>query len=162
MNTRTMAAAGIITAAFILYTIGIFAERAAGTLKPRHLIFFWLGLACDAGGTLLMTSIAQTTGITAGAHAVTGTLALGLMLFHALWATLVLVRGSQQARKSFHKLSLGVWLFWLVPYLCGLLMGIPALHLTAPAATTYAVAASLGVGAVLGTRSRARRRANRS
>ena len=33
-----------ITLALVFYTIGVFAERRAGTLKLGHIIFFYMGL----------------------------------------------------------------------------------------------------------------------
>ena len=50
---------------------------------------------------------------------------------HALWATFTYKRGSQQARRRFHTFSTVVWLAWLVPYIIGMLVGIPAIHLQA-------------------------------
>lgn len=43
----TSTAAIIITLALIFYSIGVWAERIAGRLKPWHLLFFWMGLLCD-------------------------------------------------------------------------------------------------------------------
>ena len=75
MNSTLAIAAGTITLALVFYTIGVFAERRAGTLRPQHLAFFYLGLACDATGTSFMSLLAQ--GGVSTAHAVTGALALG-------------------------------------------------------------------------------------
>ena len=78
-----------------------------------------------------MTSIARSShGAGSPLHAITGALAIVLMLFHAVWATFVLLRGDEKSREGFHKLSVGVWLIWLVPYCVGLLVGIPAVHLS--------------------------------
>lgn len=44
-------ASSAITFALVFYTIGVFAERRAGTLKLSHIVFFYLGLACDTAGT---------------------------------------------------------------------------------------------------------------
>ena len=51
----------------------------------------------------------------------TGGLALALMAVHAAWAIGVLVRGRESELAGFHKLSLWVWLIWLVPYVTGML-----------------------------------------
>jgi hypothetical protein len=44
-------ASSAITLALVFYTIGVFAERRAGTLKLSHIMFFYLGLASDTAGT---------------------------------------------------------------------------------------------------------------
>lgn len=126
MNSTVMCAVVAITGALVLYTLGVFGERRAGILKRHHLVLFWLGLVCDSTGTALMSSIAssQPAGPATSLHAITGTLAIVLMLFHAAWATIVLVRGDEKARRSFHRLSICVWLVWLVPYLLGVFMGM--------------------------------------
>jgi len=49
---------------------------------------FWLGLVFDTTGTTVMGQIAkQNGGGGSGMHGVTGLLAIVLMLFHAVWAT---------------------------------------------------------------------------
>jgi uncharacterized repeat protein (TIGR03987 family) len=57
-------------------------------------------------------------------HMLTGQAALWLMLIHAIWATYVVVRGSENLRKKFHTYSLIVWLIWLIPYFGGMIMGM--------------------------------------
>lgn len=80
----------IITLALVFYSIGVWAERIAGRLKPWHLAFFYLGLVFDTVGTGMMFDYAD--GMTLDVHGVTGMLAIVLMLVHAVWATVVLVR----------------------------------------------------------------------
>ena len=60
MNSLIMPASAAITLALVFYTIGVFGERRAGTLKKSHLALFWLGLICDTTGTTIMTAIART------------------------------------------------------------------------------------------------------
>lgn len=162
MSFELALASGVITLALVFYTAGVFAERRAGALKPRHLALFYLGLACDTMGTSVMANISAGAGANPF-HAITGALALVLMLVHAGWATVALVRGSESARAQFHRLSIAVWLFWLVPYACGVLMGVPALAFGAPEALACSIALSVGIGGVLclranfGTRTLARR-----
>ena len=69
------------------------------------------------------------------------------MLFHAVWATVVLVRDNPRQKENFHRLSIGVWLFWLIPYCIGMLLGIPVFHLTDAGAS---VAGIVIVAAVAG------------
>lgn len=130
MSFELILATGAITLALVFYTIGVFGERAKGELSLRHLLFFWGGLVCDTTGTLIMTNIAQTSGASGfGIHAASGMLAIVLMLIHAGWATWTYVRGNEKQRVAFHRFSTIVWLVWLVPYVIGLLVGIPAIHL---------------------------------
>lgn len=81
-----MAASTAITLALVFYTIGVFGEARAGSLQKKHLILFWIGLACDTTGTTIMASIARSShGAGSPLHAITGALAIVLMLFHAVW-----------------------------------------------------------------------------
>lgn len=57
-----------------------------------------------------------------------GLLAIILMLFHAGWATFTFVRGNEKTRGAFHTFSTVVWLVWLIPYVIGLLVGVPMIH----------------------------------
>ncbi len=158
MNPLLIAAMCAITAALAAYTLGVFSERRAGTLKKSHLALFWVGLALDATGTTLMSSLAGSTADASPLHGITGLAAIALMAFHALWASLVLVRGNAQARSRFHRLSVGVWLFWLVPYIMGMLMGIPGIHLGDALTCAAAVAAVLCLGGALCIRANSCRR----
>jgi len=141
MSPLLLAAMAAISLAFVLYTIGVFSERHAGTLTRRHLLFFWLGFVCDTTGTSIMTFMAQNSGATGSPlHAISGVIAIALMLFHASWATVVIAKDDRRWRASFHRLSIVVWLFWLIPYVIGMLMGIPPLHVGATAASIIAIA----------------------
>lgn len=143
MSPMLATASAVISLALVAYTIGVFSERRSGELKRSHLAFFWLGLICDSTGTGLMSIMAQNSGgTTSSLHPVTGFLAIALMLFHAAWATYVVFRGNEKTRRGFHTLSIGVW---LVPYFVGMLVGIPAFHVSDP----IALAAAAGVVAVL-------------
>lgn len=116
----------IITLALVFYSIGIWAERIQGILKPWHAGFFGLGLAADATGTFLMTQIAasrRTEGIQASGlssvMAVSGTIAIALMAIHLSWAVVVLIRNREQEKQTFHRFSIAVWILWLIPYVIG-------------------------------------------
>ena len=113
----------IISLALVFYTIGVWSERIQGRLKPWHLVFFYLGLICDTCGTGLMIEMAG--GLTTDIHGVTGVIAILLMLIHALWATVVLIRKDEKAIRNFHKFSLGVWFIWLIPYLSPMIINMP-------------------------------------
>lgn len=119
-----IASAVLITLALVFYSIGVWAERIARYLKPWHVVAFWIGFAFDVSGTWAMHLIAQGPFDLLETHTLTGQLALWLMFAHALWATWVIRRGSEAARAGFHRFSLLVWLFWLVPYFGGMYLGM--------------------------------------
>ncbi len=105
----------VINFALIFYSIGVWSERIAGTLKTWHTVFFWLGIICDTWATSRMFEMAG--GMSFDIHGVAGVLAIILMFVHAIWATAVIVRKDQMMIASFHKFSVTVWFIWLIPYL---------------------------------------------
>lgn len=142
MSFDLIAATVAITAALGFYTWGVFGERAHGFLTLKYVILFWAGLVCDSTGTFIMTKIAKTSAVATNGisvHAITGMLAIGLMLIHAAWATYTYVRGSEKGKKQFHTFSTIVWLVWLVPYIIGMMIGIPMFHLKVICAVSTAV-----------------------
>jgi uncharacterized repeat protein (TIGR03987 family) len=104
----------VINLALVFYSIGVWSERFSGRLKPWHLVFFWLGIVCDTWGTGMMFDMAG--GMTFDIHGITGVIAILLMLIHAVWATIVLLRKDERMIRSFHRFSITVWVLWLVPY----------------------------------------------
>ena len=111
-----------INLALLFYTIGVWSEKLQGKLKPWHLGLFLLGLVCDTTGTLLMESIANnSTQVATGVnfHGLTGILAIALMLIHAIWAAVVLIKKNENMMSKFHKFSLVVWVIWLIPFISG-------------------------------------------
>lgn len=121
-----VAAIVIITLALVFYSVGIWAERIQGILKPWHAVLFALGLVADATGTFLMTQIAgarRTEGIEASGlsslMAVGGTLAIILMAIHLVWAVVVLLRNREHEKLAFHRFSIPVWVLWLISYVIG-------------------------------------------
>lgn len=120
--TETMIPMIVINLALVFYSIGVWSERIQGKLKWWHLAFFGVGLFCDTWGTGLMFEMAG--GMTFDIHGLTGLLAIVLMLIHALWALIVLLRKDEQALKSFHRFSVFVWLIWLIPYLSPIFLGM--------------------------------------
>jgi len=123
MNTLTLSASILITLALIFYSVGVWAEHLARYLKGWHVATFWAGFLFDISGTTAMELIHPGFDWVS-AHTITGQLALWLMLGHAIWATRVVRVGSEEARHRFHRLSLVVWSFWLVPYLGGMFLGM--------------------------------------
>ncbi len=119
-----MIASALITFALVFYSLGVWAERLARYLKAWHMAVFWTGFVFDLSGTWAMHRIAEGPFDLLQLHTLTGQIALWLMLAHALWATVVTRKGSESARKGFHRYSLIVWLIWLVPYFGGMYIGM--------------------------------------
>jgi uncharacterized repeat protein (TIGR03987 family) len=117
-----MTATIIITIALLFYSIGVWSERIQGRLKPWHLAFFFLGLISDTWGTGLMLDFAG--GLTSDIHGITGLIAIILMLIHAVWAGVVLLRKDEKAIQNFHKFSVVVWFIWLIPYFSPMFFGL--------------------------------------
>lgn len=125
MSPLLMKAVVAITLALIFYTIGVWSERREKLLKPWHLVFFWLGLVMDVIGTRIMSLLSdQNQNPVMTLHGITGLIAIILMMLHAVWATVVIVRKSEQARHTFHRFSIIVWSIWLVPFILGMFMGM--------------------------------------
>jgi uncharacterized repeat protein (TIGR03987 family) len=104
----------IMAAALIFYSIGVWGERIQGRLKWWHLAFFMMGLICDTVGTGMMFD--AVGGMTYDIHGISGLIAIILMLIHALWALIVLIRKDENMIQRFHRISIFVWLVWLIPY----------------------------------------------
>jgi uncharacterized repeat protein (TIGR03987 family) len=112
-----------ISMALVFYTIGVWGEKIQGTLKKWHVLIFWIGLFFDTTGTALMGRIAGE-GFKFNFHGITGVSAIFLMLFHAVWALYVMVRNDSEIKVRFHRLSVFVWIIWLIPYLSGIFVGM--------------------------------------
>ncbi|RJF71167.1 TIGR03987 family protein [Deinococcus cavernae] len=123
MTTQLLVAIIAMTTALISYSIGVWGEKRAGTIRPLHLAAFWFGLICDTTGTETMRRIAlESGGGGLNLHSALGALALLLMAVHAVWATLTYFKNNVQAMQTFHRFSLSVWSLWLVPFVSGLIL----------------------------------------
>ena len=80
-----------MTLALTFYTIGVFAEKKTGILLKWHAIVFWCGFIFDTTGTTIMSKISGTA-FHFNLHGITGFIALLLMAFHAIWATVILIK----------------------------------------------------------------------
>jgi TIGR03987 family protein len=118
-----IAAIVTITLALVFYTIGVWSEKAQGELKRWHMVMFFTGLIFDTTGTTLMSQIASG-GFKMNFHSITGLLAILLMLFHAIWATVVLIKNNSEAKSNFHRFSIVVWIIWLIPFISGAIFGM--------------------------------------
>jgi uncharacterized repeat protein (TIGR03987 family) len=124
MITLLILSTTLITLALVFYSTGIWAERISRYLKGWHVVAFWTGFIFDVSGTLSMTRLAKEPFNLFHLHNFTGQIALWLMLIHAIWATNVVRKGSDDSRQNFHRYSLIVWLIWLIPYFGGAIMGM--------------------------------------
>jgi uncharacterized repeat protein (TIGR03987 family) len=123
MHSRTITIAiSFILAALILYTVGVWSERFQRKLKWWHALFFWGGFTADTIGTTAM-SILSGSLFAVTFHGITGNIAIALMLFHAIWATVVLIRKNEKMILNFHRFSIMVWAIWLIPMVSGALLG---------------------------------------
>ena len=123
MSGITAVASVLITLALVFYSLGVWAEHVARYLKGWHVVAFWTGFFFDTSGTLAMELIHPGFDW-ASSHTITGQIALWLMLGHAIWATRVVRKGSEEARRRFHRFSLVVWGIWLIPYIGGMFLGM--------------------------------------
>lgn len=122
MELTLLIAITFIFAACILYTLGVWAEKISKRLKVWHALVFWLGFSCDTIGTGAMGKLVGSI-IQFNFHGMTGLLAILLMLFHAIWATIVLIKKKEKQIIKFHKLSFWVWVIWLIPMITGMIFG---------------------------------------
>ena len=123
MPPMELAAVVLITLALLFYSLGVWAERIAKYLRGWHVAAFWTGFFFDTTGTLAMDLLEPGVDWMS-VHTITGQIALWLMLFHAIWATRVVRKGTEEQRTRFHTLSLMVWLIWLIPYFGGMYLGM--------------------------------------
>ena len=112
----------IMALALAFYSIGVWAEKISGRLRVWHFVFFVLGLICDTWGTGMMFEMVG--GMTFDVHGITGVIAILLMIVHATWALVVLIRKDEKAITRFHKFSIAVWIIWLIPYLSPMVINI--------------------------------------
>jgi len=124
MSVSLIISATLITLALIFYSLGVWSEKIVRYLKPWHVVAFWIGFVFDVSGTWTMHIMAERQFNILEPHTLTGQIALWLMLFHAVWATWVIIKGSEKLRTSFHRFSILVWLFWLIPYFGGMYLGM--------------------------------------
>ena len=123
MNSPTLVYAIVfINIACLLYTIGVWAERISRKLKWWHAAFFFSGLVFDSAGTGEMSVLSGSL-FKFNFHGITGMTAILLMLFHAIWASIVLIRKNEKMILKFHRFSIFVWIIWLIPMISGMVFG---------------------------------------
>lgn len=112
-----------ISTACLLYTIGVWSEKFQKKLKVWHVCVFWGGFLFDTLGTSIMGTLADGM-FQFNFHGITGITAIVLMLFHAIWATTVVVRNDEKMKLVFSKFSVFVWFIWLIPMVSGMIYGV--------------------------------------
>ena len=146
MSIELIVASVAITCALVLYTFGVFGERRSGTLSAAPCAAVLGGLVCDTTGTMdhvehraaiVRRRIRDPRGHRSACYRAD---ARACRLGHGH------VRASyERGMHRFHTFSTFVWLAWLVPYIIGMLVGIPMIHLQA----VCAIGTSVVVVAVL-------------
>jgi uncharacterized repeat protein (TIGR03987 family) len=124
MPTILIISTTLITLALVFYSVGVWSERIARNLKPWHVFAFWMGFIFDVSGTTAMHHIYNRPFDLTDPHTLTGQIALWLMMIHAIWATYVVLMGSEKLRTEFHQYSIVVWIIWLIPYIGGMYIGM--------------------------------------
>lgn len=123
MHSTTLTLAIIfINLACLFYTIGVWAERIQLRLKWWHTGFFVAGFICDTIGTTAMSVLSGSL-FKLTFHGITGNAAILLMLFHAIWAVIVLLKKNETMILKFHRFSIVVWIIWLIPMVSGMVFG---------------------------------------
>ncbi len=110
------------TLALILYSIAVWGERCSKRLKAWHLTLLWIGLVFDLTATILVT--VRTRAIKFNLHTINGAIALVLMIFLVIWATMVLSRKKEKLIASFYKVSLPIWVLWVISFFTGMLLSM--------------------------------------
>ena len=109
----------VITIALVFYTIGVWAEWWVKQLRTWHVVCFSLGVVADTIGTGLMARVAAINNAHDTFHLITGSVALLLMIIHAVWSIRTLRRGSEHELRVFNRFSIFVWCVWMIPYCAG-------------------------------------------
>lgn len=120
MSPLLISAIIVITLALVFYTIGVFSEARKKMLEWKHVGWFAAGLVCDITGTLMMRGLSGDglmSPLGATLMAVSGTLAVVLMVVHIIFAVIVLK--NDVYRDRFHKWSVVIWIIWLISYALG-------------------------------------------
>ena len=122
MNHTLTYAIVFINVACLLYTIGVWAEKIQHRLKIWHAVMFWSGFVSDTIGTTAMSLLSGSL-IKLTFHGMAGLIAILLMLFHSVWASLVLYKKDENMILNFHRFSILVWIIWLIPMVTGAIFG---------------------------------------
>lgn len=119
--------------ALALYTYAVLSGRKEG-LKGKHLLAFGLGLTMDSRGTYLMSALAAAAGGTNPLHLWTGFGGLFGMGFHFLLALGAAIASkvtgqAEKINRTFHKVSLFIYLLWVIAFVSGMVVGMLGIKL---------------------------------
>ena len=123
MNLLLILGIVFITLALAFYSFGVVQSVRRKTLHLSDIGFFGTGLIFDLMGTLTMFVMARTgshylTLFAGNLMAISGTAAILLMALHIVLALLTIYK-FPKIQKNFWKISLGIYLFWLISYVLG-------------------------------------------
>jgi len=111
----------LFTFALLVYSIATWAGVLSGSLKKWHLILFWIGFVADVSGTVTIGSVYG--GFVMNTHSYLGAIALIVVLAQNIAATKILLDKNEKWITRFpKKVSLPVWVIWMVSYIAGLIL----------------------------------------
>lgn len=124
MTPLLLSAIIFINLALIFYSIGVISEARSKMLRPWHAIMFACGLAMDGTGTALMTIMSSQgerhlSDTASTLMSISGTAAIILMALHLIIALVLLYKKEESQLRNFHKISLTIWVVWLVSWILG-------------------------------------------
>jgi len=122
MPTVILIAVITIVAALVFYSIAVWWNWLNKRLQAKHLVFFYLGVFCDALATALMRSTIPE--MTYDMHTIVGLTALALMVIVTLIGTYAVYSKNESVLTSFHKFGLPIWFFWTVSWITGVVVGL--------------------------------------
>lgn len=118
-----------ITLALLFYSYAIINGKMGDELKVGHVIALWLGVVANVAGVMYMGAIEEisevgTSSTIMNVHGMLGGLATALMLGVSIAATVIYFGKNERRKTNFHRWSLYFWLFWLIPYIVGVIFGM--------------------------------------
>ena len=118
----------LMNLALVFYSWAVFGTRGRGLLR-RYLYIFAIGLICDYLGTREMNLYGNATGYWPRGHYLIGLASLVGMAVHFLLAAVAtLVPKAKAVNRFFHRVSLGIYVCWLVSFFSGAFAGIRTLR----------------------------------
>lgn len=113
---------------YLLYNWCLVRTTCQSTEKMAHYYFLlWFNLRyCQdhVNGIDSQKSCIYFKSYPLGIHGISGLAEVLLMLFHAVWATIVVIKQNPEQFKKFHKFSISVWSIGLIPYLVVMVIGM--------------------------------------
>ncbi|MCR4604419.1 MAG: TIGR03987 family protein [Eubacterium sp.] len=133
MSKVVLASIIFMTLSLLTYSGGVFWERKEGEVWPRHTILFGVGIAFNIVGVTIITvytSLKSGEAITdtlfSNINIISGAVGVLLLAVHFVWAIGVVREGTDKQLEIFHKLSIIIWVLWLITYFMSLRAGITA------------------------------------